>query len=205
MFCEILECPRNIGRKPRKSPPLLQTLGRLINHTEYTEKGIIKMPLEEKCRHIKADSVTCERYFDYRFEEFFPEIMCHSTHPVEEIADFFYRIKFQQRGSPHVHMLLWIKNVPTAESNTAEEISEFVDKYVACSKENVDPYLINYQTQRHARTCLTRNKPICRLNFAIPPMPHTTILHPRENKDLLPEAHKDYEAICNFFLFSRKQ
>lgn len=30
-------------------------------------------------------------------------------------------------------------------------------------------------------------------------MPHTTILHPFENKDLLPEAHKDYQAICNFF------
>lgn len=123
---------------------------------------------------------------------------CATNHPVGEIVDFFYRLEFQQRGSPHVHMLLWIKDALTAESNTAEEISEFVDKYVTCSKENVDPYLINYQTHRHARTCMKRNKPTCRFNFPIPPMPHTPILHPLENKDLLPEAHKDYQAICNF-------
>lgn len=53
-------------------------------------------------------------------------------------------------------MLLWIKDAPTAESNTAEEISEFVDKYVTCSKENVDPYLINYQTHMHASSCMKK-------------------------------------------------
>lgn len=26
-----------------------------------------------------------------------------------EVEDWFWRIEFQKRGSPHVHMLLWIK------------------------------------------------------------------------------------------------
>lgn len=49
--------------------PLLQTLERLINHIEYTE-DVLKMSWEEKCKLIKADPVTCARYFDYRFQRF---------------------------------------------------------------------------------------------------------------------------------------
>lgn len=29
-------------------------------------------------------------------------------------------------------------------------------------------------------------------------MPYKTILHPLEKRDLLLEAHKNYQAICNF-------
>lgn len=65
--------------------------------------------------------------------------------------------------------------------------------------QQIERWSISYQLSnyRHARTCMKRNKSICIFNFPIPPMPHTTILHPLENKDLLPEAHKDYQAICN--------
>src|SRR6185312_743665 len=27
-----------------------------------------------------------------------------------KISDFFYRVEYQQRGSPHIHMLLWLKH-----------------------------------------------------------------------------------------------
>lgn len=181
-----------------KWTPLLITLGKLINKVEYTEEDVLKMSWEEKCKLIKADPVTCARYFDYRFQRFYHEILCHKTHPVGEILDFFYRIEFQQRGSPHVHMLLWIKNAPSAESNTIGEISEFVDKYLTCRKEQVESFLINYQIHRHARTCMKRNKPICRFNFPIPPMPYTTVLCPLENEDQVPAAQKDYQRVCTF-------
>lgn len=181
-----------------KWTPLLITLGKLINKVEYTEEDVLKMSWEEKCKLIKADPVTCARYFDYRFQRFYHEILCHKTHPVGEILDFFYRIEFQQRGSPHVHMLLWIKNAPSTESNTIGEISEFVDKYLTCRKEQVESFLINYQIHRHARTCMKRNKPICRFNFPIPPMPYTTVLCPLENEDQVPAAQKDYQRVCTF-------
>lgn len=41
-------------------------------------------------------------------------------------------------------MFLLIKNVLIVKFNIVEEIFEFVDKYVICSKENVDLYFINY-------------------------------------------------------------
>ena len=33
-----------------------------------------------------------------------------------EIVDHFWRIEFQARGSPHVHMMLWAKWVAPASS-----------------------------------------------------------------------------------------
>lgn len=104
------------------------------------------------------------------FKIFFAEVLCHETHPIGIIEDYFYRIEFQQRGSPHVHMLVWIKDAPTVQENTYEEVAEFVDKYITCDAQSADPHLINYQTHRHARTCMKKNKPICRFNFPIPPM-----------------------------------
>lgn len=47
--------------------------------------------------------------------------------PVGKITDFFYRVEFQQRGSPHIHILVWIENAPKFEKYSDEEIIDFVD------------------------------------------------------------------------------
>ena len=57
--------------------------------------------------------------------------------PAEKVKEFFYRFEFQQRGSPHIHMLVWIENAPTLEKNSEEEIVQFVDKYLTCNIDNV--------------------------------------------------------------------
>lgn len=54
--------------------------------------------------------------------------------PIGEIADYFYRIEFQQRGSPHIHGLFWVKDAPQYEKSPNEGIVTFVDKYVTCQK-----------------------------------------------------------------------
>lgn len=28
------------------------------------------------------------------------------------MSDWFYRVEYQQRGSPHIHMMIWIENAP---------------------------------------------------------------------------------------------
>ena len=76
--------------------------------------------------------------------------------PVGEMADYFYRIEFQQRGSPHIHGLFWVKDAPKYEKSLNEEIVTFVDKYVTCQKPNISSEmeeLVNLQMHRHAKTC----------------------------------------------------
>lgn len=67
------------------------------------------------------------------FKDFFMKTCATQLTLLGKLLISFTECNFN-RGSPDVHILLWIKDAPTAESNTAEEISEFVDKYVTCSK-----------------------------------------------------------------------
>ena len=32
--------------------------------------------------------------------------------PLGKIADWFYRVEYQQRSSPHIHMLIWLEDAP---------------------------------------------------------------------------------------------
>lgn len=86
------------------------------------------------------------------------QIMKSSISLLGKIVDYFFRVEFQQRGSPHIHMLLWIENAPTYEASTTEEIQIVIDKHCTCSENDDIPTLINYQTHRHARTCKKKVK-----------------------------------------------
>ena len=82
--------------------------------------------------------MTCSRYFDHRVQEFLNTILKSDCEPVGKLRDFFYRAEFQQRGSSHIHMLVWIENAPTLEKNSEEEIVQFVNQYLTCSAATED-------------------------------------------------------------------
>ena len=108
-----------------------------------------------------------------------------SCHPIGEVVDFFYRVEFQQRGSPHIHGLFWIKNAPEHGKDCDEDIIKFVDSYVSCKADSDDlSDLVNLQRHKHSKTCKKRGHPICRFNFPLPPMPKTMILEPLSETDL---------------------
>lgn len=61
-----------------------------------------------------------------------------------DILDFWYRVEFQHRGSPHIHGLLWLANAPDISNlnfeTTDEEkeiITDYFDKLI--SARNPDP------------------------------------------------------------------
>ena len=76
--------------------------------------------------------------------------------PLGKIQDWFYRVKYQQRGSPHIHMLIWLENAPVFGVDKDEEVIAFIDQIITCSKPDNDPKLlelVNKQTHRHSHTC----------------------------------------------------
>lgn len=49
-----------------------------------------------------------------------------------DVLDFYFRIEFQHRGSPHIHGFIWIRDAPTIidiERMTDEEKSALIDYY----------------------------------------------------------------------------
>ena len=47
-------------------------------------------------------------------------------------------MEFQQRGSPDIHALFWVKDAPQCEQNANKEIIHFVDKYISCKNDQSD-------------------------------------------------------------------
>ena len=41
------------------------------------------------------------------------------------IQDFFYRVEFQHRGSPHIHMLVWVGEAPKYGISTSDSLVDY--------------------------------------------------------------------------------
>lgn len=115
-------------------------------------------------------SSNCCKQFDYRVQLFVKYVQ-HSG-VIGEIDDYLYRVEFQVRGSPHIHMAIWIKDAPKYESDSDEDIANFVDKHISCSlpEDNHDLRELVNGLQRHVHSTICRKTgKTCR--FAFPRLP----------------------------------
>lgn len=169
--------------------------------------NVDNLTFEEKAELIRNDPVTCALYFEHRFKEVKKTWFKTKEGPFGQykINHMYYRIEFQHRGSPHVHMLVWIENAPTFNSDNQDnldDIAAFIDSII--STDSTDPDVqefIQYQYHRCTRTChkTFRGKTQCRFGAPFPPMGKTTILtsldeeadkkwaeeHAKDNKDFI--------------------
>jgi hypothetical protein len=135
---------------------LLRILGKLIDHKDYSDDELDNLTWEEKCRLIQSDPVTCARHFDYQFNTFLKEFLRSELAPLGKIKDWFYMVEYQQRDSPHIHMLIWLENAPVFGVDKDEDVIAFIDQIITCSKPENDSNLlelVNRQTYRHSHTC----------------------------------------------------
>ena len=175
---------------------LLKMLAKLNNGISYTDKDIEGLTWQEKTKLVQRDPVTSSRYFDHRVQEFLNAILKSNCEPIGKLRDFFYRFEFQQRGSPHIHMLVWIENAPTLEKSSEEDIVKFVDEYLTCSVNDAETaHLVELQTHKHSSTCRKKGKAICRFGFPLPPLPRTMLLYPLEEE--VDQFRKKYTELQN--------
>lgn len=124
----------------------------------------------------------CAEYFQHKNRKF---MQC-ATKPgsifVEhEIIESFERVEFQQRGSPHEHKMLWLKNAPLFDPGNIRESTkiciEFIDRFITCEYDSGNPFM-KYQMHRHTHTCKRKKRKGCRFNIPLPMMKETGILCP---------------------------
>lgn len=133
---------------------LLGILEKLVDNRQYTESELQEMDSTNKTRLIQADPVTCVRFFDNRLQHFISGVLKSELLPIGQVQDSFVRIEFQQRGSPHAHIMFWIKDAPTFDKSSPEKIVDFIDKYISCSShvnEESKP-LLQMQIHKHSKT-----------------------------------------------------
>lgn len=93
------------------------------------------MEWSEKNEILRCNPVTVARMFDHRFQVFHKEVILSPAEPIGKVVDFFQRVEFQQRGSPHMHCLYWIENAPNIDSDGEEVVCK---NLVKRREQNVD-------------------------------------------------------------------
>ena len=182
---------------------LLKVLGNLNDGKNYSEEELEHMSWHEKTRLVQRDPVTCSRFFDYRVQQFIRIVLKSNFHPIGKISYYFYRVEFQQRGSPHIHILIWIENALIYKKDSEEKIVEYIDKHVSCSKTIEFEDLVKLQVHKHSKTCRKKGHPVCRFGFPLPPMQNTVILEPLESevdkyKNLYNEMQKKINTLHDY-------
>ncbi|XP_061923815.1 uncharacterized protein LOC133663392 isoform X1 [Entelurus aequoreus] len=150
-----------------------QNLLASILRQEGRQQTAEQLEWADRCELLRRNPATAARMFDYRWHCFLKEVLMSPSNPVGKILDFFYRIEFQQRGSPHVHALFWIEGAPQFYKNPDLEVAQFIDQYVTCELPSADDTLsevvssVQLHSKRHSKSC-RKNNTKCRFNFPKP-------------------------------------
>ena len=119
-----------------------------------------------------------------------------SAEPLGTISNWFYRVEYQQRGSPHIHMLMWLDGAPEFQVKSDAEVTGFIHNIITFQKPTDHPELlslVNRQVNRHSHSSRKNAKAEGRFNYPQPPVRQTKILYPLHTE--MPEnkvkIHKD--------------
>jgi len=123
------------------------------------------------------------------------------------VTTYYWRIEFQQRGSPHIHGMFWLKDAPEVDFNNEESMSSviaFIDQFVIVELTNTDlAQYVEYQKHIHGHSCLqkVRGQSVCRFGIPYPPMPQTEILKPlpKETQNFFLH-HENFKKMDSFLL-----
>ena len=141
-----------------------------------------------KCDILRSNPITVMRMFEKRVDALMSNLILSPAQPIGEVEDYFYRVEFQARGSPHIHMLVWIKNAPVFEKDSDSTVCSFIDRYITCTMPDpaTDPELnkivseVQVHSRNHSKSCKKGNV-ACRFGFPRLPMDQTLITRPVEN------------------------
>ncbi|XP_062409039.1 uncharacterized protein LOC134100005 [Sardina pilchardus] len=167
-------------------PEMLNSILRI----EGKHTSVDDLDWSDKCGLIRRNPVTAARMFDHRWHCFLRDVIMSPAEPIGKIKDYFYRVEFQQRGSPHVHCLFWVENAPKIDKESDDEVAQFIDTYITCEippKTDAELYEVVSSVQRHStrhsKTCRKKNT-VCRFNFPRPPSSCTFITRGGNCEDL---------------------
>ena len=145
-----------------------------------SEEEASNLSESEKRELMRTNPVVTARHFAHRFQCFLREVIKGSGQPIGEVVDYFWRIEFQLRGSPHVHSMWWIKDAPNLDTAAGRQIApQYIDKYISVNippsskDEELCSLVLRVQQHRHTATCTKvtprrRNVADCRFDFPQP-------------------------------------
>lgn len=81
---------------------------------------------------IAADALSVTRFYHKKIKAML-KFLCSPGGPLGVVEHFFCCKEYRGRGTPHFHLLLWIRNAPVIGESSSEEIATFIQKTITCS------------------------------------------------------------------------
>ena len=100
-------------------PELLKEIMETVLRKKVTKEDIEQLTPSEKNKLISDNVVQSTLHFQKRVDKMFSLMRTDffdASKTAYHVSSYFYRIEFQQRGAPHVHSLLWLKNRENQEA-----------------------------------------------------------------------------------------
>ena len=94
-------------------PELLKEIVETVERRTVTKEYINSLSEKEKKRLISENVVQTSIHFQKRIDKLFALMKYDFFKGAENtyhISSYYYRVEFQQRGAPHIHALVWLKN-----------------------------------------------------------------------------------------------
>ena len=151
----------------------MRILGNLIDCKNYSEEELNNLTWDDRCGLIQSGPVTCALHFDFQFNTFLKNVLTAKLAPLGKVKDWLYRVEYQQRGSPHIHMLIWLEGAPVFGVDKDEDVVAYIDNIITCRKpdNNTELHeLVCRQTHRNSHTCRKQRGKICRFGYPQPPI-----------------------------------
>ena len=175
-------------------PNLLRILHRLSDEFKFLGTDIEGCEIFEKLdgykrAHLVAeDPVVCAIYFNKLVRVIMTMLTTKKSYNPfgkHRVLDYFVRIEWQNRGSPHAHILMWLGEDPREQvsENMGRTIQLCTDLLSVDKNDLSDAEMIKNQTHVHTFTCTKRGEKKCRFNIPYWPMEETVILLPMSKDD----------------------
>lgn len=135
--------------------------------------NIQSLPYDKRRELLNSNPVAAARHFNLRTQELIKLLTSDPTIFGGRVIDYTFRVEFQDRGSPHLHSLIWVENAP--DFATPEGIA-FIDANVSCKLDGgeLTDIVRRYQTHKHTATCFKKEKS-CRFGFPREPVAKTSL------------------------------
>ena len=178
---------------------LAKCTGRVLS-----EADVDQLSQEEKRQLMTSNPVVTARHFAHRFQCMVREVIKGSAKPIGEVVDFFWRIEFQLRGSPHVHSLWWTKDAPNLDTIEGRQSApDFIDKFITVAvpekdhdEDELRTTVLRVQQHNHTATCkkTSKGKTDCRFDFPRPLSSETRL-----------KTNQDVGNKSRFYVLKRKE
>ena len=129
-----------------ESPDIIEYLRKVNDVPDSYDNG----------RLCTEDPISVSRQFSHKFHEFF-SIFIKKGQVLGQIDHFFWKKEYQQRGAPHYHVLLWIKDAPKMGQDKPEDVIAFIDRHITCHipNHNTCPELHKTVMSKQLHKCST--------------------------------------------------